>query len=406
MGIFDFYKKKEEPQEMKKKGQIIVKGVELEGFETFQGSGMLADDVLIDEGYASNTDVYAIISRICEVSSDIPFVVESFNGEIWEEDEDSLLNEFINNPSDTLSEKELRFRTMLFLLSTGDFFFKKIEGGFELVRKVEILEPNLVDFNLDSMNEVKDILYNASTGKQIRFTPEEVLHGLFYNPSVEGIRGKRGISPLNSAYNSLQASNDRLTAMAHIYKNRGATNVISSGSDIILDEDEREELQKNTDKIIGGAKNFNKSIVTSANVNVTPLGMNANDLQLVNSAEILLRDICKAFNVPSVMFSDQSASTFDNVKVAERLFYTNAIIPYNNKIVALYNKEIVPAYSKYEGKTLRIRQRTEDIEALQSVELDKANKNEVETRTILSVLQAQISDEEKQRLLTNLGYEI
>ena len=88
MGIFDFYNKKEEPQEMKKKGQIIVKGVELEGFETFQGSGMLADDVLIDEGYASNTDVYAIISRICEVSSDIPFVVESFNGEIWEEDED------------------------------------------------------------------------------------------------------------------------------------------------------------------------------------------------------------------------------------------------------------------------------------------------------------------------------
>lgn len=413
MGIFNFKKKKVDTEELEVKSaarqKIVIDGTVLEGNDSFSASGMLADDVLIDEGYASNTDVYAIISRLCEMSSDVPFVVEKLvdeKNDIWEVDTDSMLNDVIHNPSDDLTEKEFRYRTMLFLLSTGDFFWKKVEGGYSLCRKLDILESNLVDFNLDFSNEIKYIEYNSVEGKLTKINPKEVLHGLYYNPSLEGIRGKRGMSPLNAAYNSLAASNDRLTAMAHLYKNRGATNIISSGSDIVLDEDEREELQKNTDKILGGAKNFNKSIVTAANVNVNQVGMNANDLELVRSADLLLRDICKAFNVPSTMFSDQSASTLDNLKVGERLIYTNAIIPNNNKLVTIYNKEIVPAYEKYENKKLRVRQLTDDIEALQSIELDKANKESVEVNTILSVLQSEISDEQKEKILNNLGYEL
>lgn len=413
MGIFNFKKKKVDTEKLEVKSaakqKIVIDGTVLEGNDSFSASGMLADDVLIDEGYASNTDVYAIISKLCEMSSDVPFVVEKLvdeKNDIWEVDTDSMLNDVIHNPSDDLTEKEFRYRTMLFLLSTGDFFWKKVEGGYSLCRKLDILESNLVDFNLDFSNEIKYIEYNSVEGKLTKINPKEVLHGLYYNPSLEGIRGKRGMSPLNAAYNSLAASNDRLTAMAHLYKNRGATNIISSGSDIVLDEDEREELQKNTDKILGGAKNFNKSIVTAANVNVNQVGMNANDLELVRSADLLLRDICKAFNVPSTMFSDQSASTLDNLKVGERLIYTNAIIPNNNKLVTIYNKEIVPAYEKYENKKLRVRQLTDDIEALQSIELDKANKESVEVNTILSVLQSEISDEQKEKILNNLGYEL
>jgi HK97 family phage portal protein len=413
MGIFNFKKKKVDTEELEVKSaarqKIVIDGTVLEGNDSFSASGMLADDVLIDEGYASNTDVYAIISKLCEMSSDVPFVVEKLvdeKNDIWEVDTDSMLNDVVHNPSDDLTEKEFRYRTMLFLLSTGDFFWKKVEGGYSLCRKLDILESNLVDFNLDFSNEIKDIEYNSVEGRLVKINPEEVLHGLYYNPSLEGIRGKRGMSPLNAAYNSLAASNDRLTAMAHLYKNRGATNIISSGSDIDLDEDEREELQKNTDKILGGAKNFNKSIVTAANVNVNQVGMNANDLELVRSADLLLRDICKAFNVPSTMFSDQSASTLDNLKVGERLIYTNAIIPNNNKLITIYNKEIVPAYEKYENKKLRVRQLTDEIEALQSIELDKANKESIEVNTILSVLQSEISDEQKEKILNNLGYEL
>lgn len=411
MGIFNFNRKKVDTEEMNVKAsqKIVIDGTVLEGFGEFTGSGMLADDVLIDEGYASNTDVYAIITKLCEMSSDVPLVVEKLvdeKNDIWEVDSESKLNDVVHNPSDTLTEKEFRFRTMLFLLSTGDFFWQKVEGGYKLVTKLNLLESNLVDFQLDSNNDIKDVLYNSVEGRQIKLSPEDILHGLYYNPSLQGIRGKRGMSPLNAAYNSLAASNDRLTAMAHLYKNRGATNIISSGSDIVLDEDEREELQKNTDKILGGAKNFNKSIVTAANVNVNQVGMNANDLELVRSADLLLRDICKAFGVPSTMFSDQSASTLDNLKVGERLIYTNAIIPNNNKLVSMYNKEIVPAYERFENKKLRIRQVTEGIEALQSVELDRANKEAVEVSTLLSVLQADISEDQKNKILNNLGYEL
>ena len=119
--------------------------------------------------------------------------------------------------------------------------------------------------------------------------------------------------------------------------NRGATNIISSGSDLSVGSKERANLQKNTDKILGGAKNFNKSIVTTANVRVSPLGMSPTDLKIIELKDLDLRDICNAFGVPSTLFNDQAASTLDNLKVGTKLLYNNAVIP-NNEMLLIKNK--------------------------------------------------------------------
>jgi HK97 family phage portal protein len=230
---------------------------------------------------------------------------------------------------------------------------------------------------------------------------------MFYNPSSKGIKNKRGLSPLQAAYNSLKASNNRLTAQAHLYENRGATNIISSGSDLVIGSKERDSLQKNTDKILGGAKNFNKSIVTTANVRVTPLGMSPTDLKLIEAKELDLRDICNAFGVPSTLFNDQAASTLDNLKVGTKMMYTNAVIPNNEKLVTQFNKSIVPAYSVFENKQLRVRQDLSGIDALQEDQLTKAQKKQTEINTLLAIASNQdLTDEQKTSLYNDLGYEL
>ena len=394
-------------QKTEEKGRSqIINGAVLESIG-FSFQGLQTDNKLINEGYVSNTDVYAIVKKICEVSSCVPFIVEEWDGEEWILNEDSQLNELLKKPNENINGKDFRFISMLYLLNTGDLFWRKLISRFDLVTELSILESNIIQLDLDSNYNVKRYIYENFNGSQTELSTEEVDHLIFYNPCLKGLKNKRGLSPLQAAYNSLTSANNRLEAMSHAYENRGATNIISSGSDIVLAPKERDKLQKNTDKIIGGAKNFNKSIVTTANVRVTPLGMSPTDLKLIEAKDLDLRDLCNAFSVPSNMFNDKAASTESNVNTDLKKFYTDAIIPNNDKIIANYNDSIVPAYEVFENKKLRISQDLSGIEALQEDQLVKAQKSQTEITTILSIADNQsLTTEQKANLYKNLGYEL
>ena len=268
-------------------------------------------------------------------------------------------------------------------------------------------QSNIIELDLDSNYNVKRYIYENFNGSQVQLTTEEVDHLVFYNPSYNGLKNKRGLSPLQAAYNSLKAANNRLEAQAHAYENRGATNIISSGTDLSIGSKERDSLQKNTDKILGGAKNFNKSIVTTANVRVTPLGMSPTDLKLIEAKELDLRDICNAFGVPSTLFNDQAASTLDNLKVGTKMMYNNAVIPNNDKLISSLNQSIVPAYSAFENKELRISQDLSGIDELQEDQLVKAQKSQTEITTLLSIADnISLTPEQKENLYKTLGYEL
>lgn len=383
----------------------MIDGTVLESIG-FSFQGLQTDNKLINEGYVSNTDVYAIVKKICEVSSCVPFIVEEWDGEEWILNEDSQLNELLKKPNENINGKDFRFISMLYLLNTGDLFWRKLISRFDLVTELSILESNIIQLDLDSNYNVKRYIYENFSGLQTELATEEVDHLLFYNPSYNGLKNKRGLSPLQAAYNSLTSANNRLEAMSHAYENRGATNIISSGSDIVLAPKERDKLQKNTDKIIGGAKNFNKSIVTTANVRVTPLGMSPTDLKLIEAKELDLRDICNAFGVPSTLFNDQAASTLDNLKVGTKMMYNNAIIPNNEKLISKLNESIVPAYAAFENKELRISQDLSGVDELQEDQLVKAQKSQTEVSTILSISNdSSLKENQKESMITNLGYE-
>ena len=384
----------------------LIEGNVLESLG-FSFQGLQTDNRLINEGYVSNTDVYAIVKKICEVSSCVPFIVEEFDGEEWVPNKDSQLNNLLKQPNESLNGKDFRFISMLYLLNTGDLFWKKLTSRFDLVTELSILESNIIELDLDSNYNVKRYIYENFNGSQVQLTTEEVDHLVFYNPSYNGLKNKRGLSPLQAAYNSLKAGNNRLEAQAHAYENRGATNIISSGTDLSIGSKERDSLQKNTDKILGGAKNFNKSIVTTANVRVTPLGMSPTDLKLIEAKELDLRDICNAFGAPSTLFNDQAASTLDNLKVGTKMMYNNAVIPNNDKLISRLNQSIVPAYSAFENKELRISQDLSGIDELQEDQLIKAQKSQTEIATLLSIADnTSLTPEQKENLYKTLGYEL
>ena len=371
----------------------------------FYFDGVAKDDKLINEGYVSNADVYSIIKKICEVSSDVPFVVEQNTNDGWEIDEESSLNTLINNPNELVTAKEFRFETMLYLLNTGDIFWKKLTASFGLVTELELLESNLVQLLYNSDQTVQRYQYSKLDTTLIDYLPEEVIHNIYLNPSKFGVKSQRGLSPLQAGYATLKSSNNRSVAEASMLSNRGATGILSSGSDLVMTPQDREDLQKATDKLVGGAENFNKAITTTANVTWTSMGMDANQLKMLEGGVMNLRTLCNIFGVNSAMFNDQEASTLDNMKIADKKLYTDAVIPNNNKIISGYDS-IIPAYNSFENKELRIVQNLSEIDALQEDQKTKAEKDKINIEAITSVLTSPISNESKIATLVEvMGYE-
>ena len=371
----------------------------------FYFDGVTQDNKLINEGYVSNADVYAIIKKICEVSSDVPFVVEQNTNDGWEIDEESSLNNLITTPNDLVTSKEFRFETMLYLLNTGDIFWKKLTASFDLVTELELLESNLVQLLFNADQSVQAYEYSKLDTTLINYSPEEIIHNIYLNPSRFGVKSQRGLSPLQAGYAVLKSSNNRAVAEASMLSNRGATGILSSGSDLVMTPQDRAELQKATDKLVGGAENFNKAITTTANVTWTPMGMDANQLKMLEGGVMNLRELCNIFGVNSAMFNDQEASTLDNMKIADKKLYTDAVIPNNNKIISGYDS-IIPAYNSFENKELRIVQDLSSIDALQEDQKVKAEKDKIKIESITSVLTAPISNESKvETLVYTMGIE-
>lgn len=371
----------------------------------FSFDGVQEDNKLINEGYLSNSDVYAIIKKIAEVGKDVPFVVEQKTSDGWEIDEESKLNNLIKTPNSFQSEQDFRFETMVYLLNTGDIFWKKLVSSFDLVTELEILESNLVQLLYNSDHTIKHYEYSKLDTTLINYLPDEVIHNIYLNPSRFGIKSQRGLSPLQAAYNTLTSSNNRQLATASMLSNGGAANVISSGTDMIMTEDARIELQKNTDKILGGADKFGKNIVSSANLNVSSLGMSSQQMQMIEGGVIDLRTLCNVFGVQSAMFNDTAAATLDNMKIADKKLYTDAVIPNNNKIISGYNS-VIPAYNSFENKELRIVQDLSGIGSLQEDQKTKAEKDKINIEAITSVLTSPISNESKIATLVEvMGYE-
>ena len=360
------------------------------------------NNILIEDGFVSNPIVYPVINKLHEVASDVPFKVMEKVGDEWEEIEESPLKTFVQ----TQLTKEVRYNTGVFLSTTGEYFWKTTKGAFDLVTELELLESNLIDVKTNVYNEVTGYEYDQLNTMLTVYPIDEVLHGKYFNPSLKGIEEHRGLSPLQPVYNTIKSSNNRQLASASMLANRGATGVLTSGSDLPMTVDERDDLQKAGDKVLGGADKFNKIISTTANVRYFQLGMSSTDLQMIEGADLDLRTICNALSVPSNMFNDKSASTESNVKTDLKKFYTDAVIPLNNKLIAQINEDIVPAYKAFENKELKVIQCTDKIDALQEDKSIEADKNAKNIETMANILAMPLDENTKKELINKLGFDI
>ena len=360
------------------------------GFNSWGGYNEIHERKLINEGYLSNEDVYAVIDKLVHTSATIPICLYVKKGDKWEKVEDPKNDFFklLTKPNQNQTLKEYRKEQYLNYLLTGDSFELKTSLiGFTYPTSLNILPTQFVEVELLNSNRffspIKEYVFTYGGYREV-YEPEQVMHVKILDPSYPCTQ--KGLSPLQPSYMALSTSNQVHKAEESMIENRGATGMISSNKeDYPMTEEERNEIDKNFKSRIGGASNYNKMITISSNVKFTSLGANPKDLMLTEIDLNKLRKFCNIYGVSSQLFNDPANKTFNNLGEAKKSLYTESAIPLAQTFVDNWNENLVPIFNKRDRKEYYIELDISEIEVLQKDKKQEAEKDKIVTESLLSV---------------------
>lgn len=367
-------------------------------WHTWTGFGSLFwnrenEERLIQNSYIQNEDIYAILELILKNSTTIPLKVKEYDkkSEKWiDVKEDNALQKLIDRPNREQNGQEYRYEQYINYLLTGDTFeWKNIGIGYTLPTSLRILPSQFVQVErVDVTDFFSDIKrYTFQIGRMMEFMKEDVIWTQKLDPSYYC---EKGLSPLTPLANATSTSNQVHVAEANMIENRGATGMISSDmtEGYGMTTEQKEELENEFKQRSGGARNFNKTLVSPGRVKYTQLGLSPKDLLLTELDINKMRKFCNVYGLSSQLLNDPANKTFNNLGEAKKSLYTEVCIPLVETFVNSWAKDLVPLFEAKDKKKYKICIETEDIEVLQGDKKLEAEKNNIMMQSIMSISKA------------------
>jgi HK97 family phage portal protein len=356
------------------------------------------DSTLTSFGYATNSDVYSVVSMIAYKMSEIPVDVLKlgFKGGYEVDIDSDVYNLLHNDLKETFKDKIIKSAINLNL--TGDLFLEKVfVSSEEFPDYLKVLRSSDTYLETDGYGNVTRVNYRDYN--LTRYIPyNNIIHVKLYDPTSSN--DLRGLSPLQAGYKVLDASNDLQTAASNLYKNMGASWLVSDNTGILRTADEAKDLQDSLNKRVGGASKAGQVTVTGVDATVHQIGMSSKDLELMKSQPIKLRQMCSLYGVDSSFFNDPESSTYNNRKVAEKAFLNNAVKPKLEIILKAIEQDINRV------RTIKIRPIYDGLDCLQEDQKEMADKNKVVSESITALLISETLPAQKIFMLISVwGYE-
>lgn len=179
--------------------------------------------------------------------------------------------------------------------------------------------------------------YTMTIEAGLNFSKESVLHDKYQNYQWD-VNGSHlyGMSPLRSALRRISRSNDAVKASAAMFQNQGVKGVlymddprvINGGASIM---DSAKQVQAIKEKLTRGewvgADNHGRIGVSGYKLGWQEVGLSPVDLAIIESEKWDLKRFCSVYGVPSQLVGDSEASTYNNVKEAEKALTTRCAMP-------------------------------------------------------------------------------
>jgi HK97 family phage portal protein len=325
----------------------------------------------ITSGYAGNPIVYSIVKQITDRISSVPFYLyqvqddkklkryKALNlsnnlistdaiitkSQSLKEVESHKINDLLEQPNELQSWSEFVKAAMGYKLITGNAYLygaaPDLGQNKGKVISMSVLPSQLM--NIVSKNSAEVDFYNI-IGSNTRIEKDNILHLKYWNPDFSSGLQHYGQSPLRAALKVMQLNDTAYNTQASILQNKGAYGILSDESQS-LDEDQMKQLKERFTNA-----SANEILIASASLKFEQIGMPTEDLMLIESMGMNLRDLCNIYSFPSLLLGDNAQKTYSNFEQAEKSVIYNIVVPELTGLRDSLNKWILPQYEKSDGK--------------------------------------------------------
>ena len=308
----------------------------------------------INDGYAGNGDVYALITKIIRMSQQGEIVLRKKEGDKYEVDKDHELNKFLKYVNPQMSFSDFWTAHFIYKLTVGNSYWYKpiLESGINKGKTISmhIMPAQYTEVIAgDWLEPVKG--YQLNFSPTISFAYNEVLHSKFFDPRFDETNFMYGISPLKAAAQIVAKLNEAEKSEQRQFENQSPPYLIYRKDDsgmINLSESQKRDLQKEF-RNLALDKKRGKPMVLRFQPGIERLGISPVDLNILESSQEGMRRLCNIYQFPSVLMNDNSNSTYNNITTARQSAWTDCIIPLTKEFTRELNRFLIEPVSDYQG---------------------------------------------------------
>lgn len=336
----------------------------------------------IQEGYAGNADVYAIIRLIAKTAAMVPLFVYEVRDQkayrkfrqlntktydamfmdqyydlhtkaleiVGENDELQML---LDRPNDIDEKQEFYTGVYGYHLLDGNSFIyaPAVPEGANAgkITGLYMMPPQYT--TIISSNTFPRIIfgYRVDVNGVNLVDSTDVLHMKYWNPefSYDG-QELIGLSPLRAMLKTLYRSNSAKDNSVAQFQHGGPPAILGN-KNIQADQAGLEitsKLRERWAKEREGSKNAGKWLLSPGEPVFIRTGLTPVELDILESERFTLAQLANGYGISDVLLNNHQSSTESNVKEMRKALYTNAALPEVYALRDLLNKGIVPKFQK------------------------------------------------------------
>jgi HK97 family phage portal protein len=274
--------------------------------------------------YRTQMWVGAVVRKFARGTARLPFELgETVDGG-WQKDLISPAAKLLARPNDRIDP----FKFWQWVVAV-----KKIYGE-AYVLKLRDLNGRVAQ--LFPMHPVNTILHREDDGsltylytagiRQVGILPPipeaDVIPFVDFNPE----NGVRGMSILESLRSTLMNEDSARRAVGSFWT-RGARPSILLRHPNTLSEPAAQRLKARLDSAHAGADHFGGTVVLEEGMDLTPLPLNMEELQYIESRKLSREEVCAAFDISPIVMHILDHATFSNVSEQLRAQYRDTMAP-------------------------------------------------------------------------------
>ncbi len=324
----------------------------------------------VKEGFKSSIWVYACVYKRMKAVASVPWKVEVFNKDIWEEDNEHPLSMLLENPNKYISFQDLIERMVACLDLGGNSIWQKIivkKNGLEIPVELWPLPPDGIKPVPSSTDFISSYEYNY--GEVVRsFTPQEIFHVMYIDPS----NVYWGLSPLQAGAKAVDTDVEAANWNKVALQNRAIVDGVFTFKGNLTKE-QYEKAKKLIREQHMGSENARMPWVLGNDAVWQQMSLSPAEMDFINSRKMTAIEIAAIFQVPPPLLGLTENTPYANMKEARKIWWLDTIIPLLDDLRSAFNMGIARDF----GENVRINYDLSQVEALRAdlKELTEIAKN-------------------------------